>query len=111
MLHDRKPHRVTRTVVSGDPVGTENAFEFTADALDRRGGTLVTCVRMKADTKRPPDLEGMCEHEKFSLRVDCGPDCRARKPGVADFATVDDLAAVALIILRPRPSLQVPETR
>src|SRR5216110_2561308 len=92
-------------------MGTENAFELCADAFEGGAGTLVAGVCVKADAEHLPGFEGVGQHEQLGFGVGGGADCRAGQPGVSDLAGVGSAAAMARMALRPRPSLQVPESR
>jgi hypothetical protein len=50
-------------------MGSEDSLELSADAFERSAGTLITRVRVKADTEHLPGFEGMRQHEQLSFGV------------------------------------------
>ena len=108
----------------------QNPLKLSTNAFQRSTRALVARVRMKADAEYPPRLESMRQHKQLGRGVGGSPDCRAGEPRVADLTSVGKepgcpisrvlrekwgfsfrISAVPRMSLRPRPSLQVPETR
>src|ERR1700732_501543 len=92
-------------------MGPENPFVLPTDALERRARTLIARIRVKAHTKHLPGFKGMRQHEQLGLSVGRSPDGRPGQPRVADLTGIGSAPSVPRMSLRPRPTLQVPETR
>ena len=91
---DRIAHRITRDEISGHAMRTEYAFKLASDALDRGTGTLIARVRVKADAKDLPDLEGVPQHEELGFGIRTGTNRGLREPRITDLAGIGESAPV-----------------
>jgi hypothetical protein len=90
---------------------TEYAFKLASDALDRGTGTLIARVRVKADAKDLPDLEGVPQHEELGFGIRTGTNRGLREPRITDLAGVRETAPVIGMSLGPCPPFDIPEAR
>src|SRR5579871_2014834 len=86
------------------------AFEFPADTLQRCAGASVSRIRVKADAKHTPDVEGVLQHQQLRFSIDAGANRGPCQPCVADLAGVRRGPAMRGMAWRPRPPFDVPET-
>src|SRR5579883_2240067 len=108
---DREAEGIARDEVCGHAVGAQHPLERSADALDRSARALVARIGVETDAQHPPRLEGMGKHEELGLGIGGGANRRTGQPGMADLAGIRRRAAVARMLRRPGPALQVPEAR
>lgn len=109
--HDRKPCRVPRNKICGHAMRPQHALELPADACNRRARARVANVGMKTNPKHLPCFKRRRQHQQFRLGV-CG--CANRpgsEPGVSNLAPVRSSATVLRVPHRPRPPVQIEESR